>query len=162
MTSSTRVPAVIAALVTRFTAVLATADPPVAVRDGPKVTGEAGPLTLWVGVDDIDTATPIAANSEKQWMPGMSRVARTEELTVHCTIQAKSGGDDVPVLRASVASVLAACEDALAADPSLGNVLPGNRNVNVTGAEWRQYPAGAGMAVRVMFAISASAILGPP
>lgn len=160
--ATTRVPQMIAALVAAFTAApaLGAADPPVPVIDGPKVTGDTGPLALWVGVDDIATATPISANSEQQWMPGGGRRGRTEQLSVHCTIQAKSGSDDIAPLRAQAAAVLAAAEAVLRADPSLGGVLP-NQDAAVTGAEWRQYPTSPGMAVRVMFTISATVILGP-
>ena len=163
--ATSRIPDMIAALVAAFTADPALGaggipDPPVAVIDGPKVTGDTGPLALWVGVDEIDNPTPISANAEQQWMAGPGRRGRTEQLTVHCTIQAKSGSDDIAPLRAQAAAVLAAAEAALRADPSLGGVLR-NADAAVTGAEWRQYPGNPGMAVRVMFAISATAILGP-
>jgi hypothetical protein len=161
MAATSRVPLMIAALVARFAAdpAIGGADPPVIVVDGPKVTAETGALTLWVGVDAIDDATPIAANSEQQWMPGGGRRGRTEQLTVHCTIQAKSGSDEIAPLRAQAAGVLAAAEAALRAEPSLSGLLP-NQDAAVTGAEWRQYPTSPGMAVRVMFTVSATAILG--
>jgi hypothetical protein len=161
MPTTSRVPLMIAALVARFAAdpSIGAAVPPVTVVDGPKVTAETGALTLWVGVDAIDDATPIAANSEQQWMPGGGRRGRTEQMTVHCTIQAKSGSDEIAPLRAQAAAVLAAAEAALRTDPSLGGLLP-NQDAAVTGAEWRQYPTSPGMAVRVMFTVSATAILG--
>jgi hypothetical protein len=162
MAATSRIPQMIAALVTAFSTdpAIGGADPPVNVVDGPKVTAETGPLTLWVGVDAIDDATPIAANSEQQWMPGGGRRGRTEQLSVHCTVQAKSGSDEIAPLRAQAAGVLAAAESALRADPGLGGLLP-NQDAAVTGAEWRQYPLNPGMAVRVIFTISATAILGP-
>lgn len=156
------VPQMITALVAAFTAdpALGAGDPPpVRVADGPKVTGDTGPVALWIGVDDIATGQPIVANSEQQWMPGSGRRGRTEQLTVHCTIQAKSGSDDIAPLRAQAAAALAAVEDVLRTDPGLRGVLP-NQDAAVTGAEWRQFPISPGMAVRVMFTISATAILG--
>jgi hypothetical protein len=162
--TTTRVPQVLSYLVAAFTAApaLGGATPPVLVYDGPKVTGETGPLALWVGVDDIDTLTPVSANSEQEWMPGAGRAGRMEQLSVHCTLQAKSGSDDVPSLRARVADALAAVEGVLRADPSLGGTTPGVKNAGVTSAEWRQYPLPPGMAVRVMFTIGTSAIIGTP
>lgn len=162
MASTTRVPQMRAALIAAFTAApaLGAGDPPpVRVSGGAKVTADPGPLALWVGVDDIDTATPVAANSEQQWMPGGGRRGRTEQMAVHCTIQAKSGSDDLDPLYDQAAAVLAAVEAVLRADPSLGGVLPSG-DAAVTGAEWRQYPSSPGMAVRVMFTISGSVILG--
>jgi hypothetical protein len=163
MPATTRVPAMIAALVAAFgadPAIGAGDPPPVRVADGPKVSAETGGLTLWVGVEDIGDAAPAAAASEQQWMPGGGRRGRTEQLTVPCTIQAKSGSDDIAPLREQAADVLAAAEAVLRADPSLGGLLP-NQDAAVISAEWRQYPASPGMAVRVMFTISATAILGP-
>jgi hypothetical protein len=164
MATTTRVPQILAYLVAAFTAspALGAATPPVLVYDGPKVTGDTGTLALWVGVDDIDTATPISADSQQEWMPGAGRAGRTEQISVHCTLQAKSGSDDVPSLRAQVADALSAVEGVLRADPSLGGATPGVKNAGVTSAEWRQYPLPPGMAVRVMFTISASAIIGTP
>jgi hypothetical protein len=163
MPTTSRVPLMISALVARFTADpgIGAASPPVTVVDGPKVTAETGALALWVGVDEIDNPTPIAANAEQQWMTGMGRTNRTEQLSVHCTVQAKSGSDEIAPLRAQVAAILAAAEALLAADPGLGGLLTG-RDAGVTGAEWRQYPTSPGMAVRVMFTISATAIIGAP
>ena len=156
--ATSRIPQMITALVAAFTA--APALSAVTVIDGPKVTGDTGPLALWVGVDDISTASPVSANSEQQWMPGGGRRGRTEQMSVHCTIQAKSGSDDIAPLRTAAAGVLAAAEAVLRADPSLNGLLA-NQDAAVTGAEWRQYPAAPGMSVRVMFTISATAILGP-
>jgi hypothetical protein len=132
----------------------------VRVAAGPKVTGEAGVLTLWVGVDDLGNESPSAASSEQEWMPGLGRNGRTERMAVHCIIQARSGSDDIEPLFDQAADVLADVEDVLAADPSLG--IAGCKDAGVTGAEWRHYPASPGMAVRVMFTISASAIIGTP
>jgi len=163
MAATSRIPQMLAALVAAFSTdpLIGNASPPVNVVDGPKVTAEPGVLTLWVGVDEIDNSSPVAANAEQQWMPGGGRRGRTEQLSVHCTIQARSGSDEIAPLRTAVAGVLAAAEAALRKDPSLGGLLP-NQDAAVTGAEWRQYPTSPGMAVRVMFTISATAILGAP
>jgi hypothetical protein len=160
---STNVPAMIAALNAVFTAspLLGAASPPVTVTDSAKVTAEPGVLTLWVGVDDIDTPNPVAANADSQWQPGPGRRGRTEQLAVHCVIQAKSGSDEVAPLRIAVANVLTACETVLGADPTLGGLLR-NRDAAVTAAEWRVYPLTPGMAVRVMFTISATALITAP
>ena len=162
--ATSRIPAFIAALVAAFTAeptlgAGGITDPPVTVVDGPRITAETGTLTLWVGADQIDNPTPIAANNEQQWMAGGGRRGRVEQLAVHCTIQAKSGSDEIAPLRTRAANVLASVEAVLRADPGLSGLLP-NADAAVTSAEWRQYPGSPGMAVRVMFTISATAILG--
>jgi hypothetical protein len=157
--ASVRAPQMIAALVAAFQVApaLGAADPAVPVIKGAKVTGDPGPLALWVGVDSIDDGTPIAANDEQQWLPGLGRNGRNRQLAVHGVIQAKSGSDDIDPLLDAADGVLAAVEAVLAADPSLGGLLR-NKDALLTSAEWRQYPASPGMAVRVMFTISASAI----
>jgi hypothetical protein len=166
MTTS-RVPQVIDYLVTLFqdAATLGQATSPVNVLDGPVVTADPGPLTLWVGVDDIDPSNtgPLAASSSQQWQPGLGRADRTETLSVYCTAQAWSGSDDVRVLRVAACAISAAAEDLVRADPSLGGTLPGVTDAVVTAGELRQGPelsGGRGMAARVTFTIDATAIIG--
>lgn len=170
MSLTTRVPPAIAYLVATFTAAPTLGGPVVngnqtglvQVLDGPVVTADPGPLTLWVGVDDIASGAPAAASSVQQWQPGLGRTNRTEVLSIHHVAQAWSGSDDVAVLRAATAGIMAAVEDLVHADPSLGGTLRGAHSAVVSAAEWRQGPTQRGMAVRVMFSINATAITGAP
>jgi len=168
MTTTTRVPQVIDYLVGLFqgAATLGKAAPPVNVIDGPKVTADPGPLALWVGVDDIDAVTagalPAAAASAQQWQQGLGRSNRVETVEVPCTAQAWSGSDDVRVLRVAAAGIVSAVEDLLRGDPGLGGTTPGVKDAGVTGCDWQQGPTGRGMAVRAVFTIGATALIGTP
>lgn len=161
--TGTRVPAALSYLVSTFraAATLGQATPPVDVIDGPKVTADPGQLALWVGVDDIDPANApsLAASSQQQWTPGLGRNGRTETLSIPCTVQVWSGGDDIPSLRATAAGIVSAAETLVRSDPSLGGTLPGSHDAAVTSADWRQGPTGRGMAVRVTFTIDATALI---
>jgi len=165
MTTS-RIPAVIDYLVALFqgASTLGHASPPVNVIDGPAITADPGPLALWVGVSDIDAANgaPDAAAGRQEWA-GLGRMARKEELTVYCTAQAASGADDVRAMRVSCAAIVAACEDLVRGDASLGGVVSTPGNAAVTATAWRQGPqlsGQAGMAVRVTFEITAQPRIG--
>lgn len=164
--TTSRIPAVIDYLVSACTvaATLGAATPPVSVIDGPMVTADPGPLALWIGVDDIDPGTtqPAAASGTQDWA-GLGRMARNERLTIHCVAQAWSGNDDVRSLRVAAAGIVSAVEDLVRGDVSLGGTVSTPGNAGVTSAEWRQGPglvSTRGMAVRVMFEITAQARIG--
>lgn len=166
MTTTSRVPEVISYLVASFqaAATLGKATPPVTVIDGPEINADPGPLALWVGVDDIDAvaagALPAAATTTQEWMPGLGRNGRTESLSIPCVAQAAAGDDDVASLRTAAAGIFAAVQGLVDADPSLGGAIPGSRDAGVTEGEWRQGPTVTyGMAVRVVFTVSATALL---
>jgi hypothetical protein len=134
------------------------------VIDGPAVNADPGPLTLWVGVGDIDpgTGAPETANGSQAWA-GLGRMARNEDLTIFCTAQAWSGSDDVRTLRLAAAAVVAAVEDLVRGDASLGGVVSTPGNAAVTATQWRQGPSlsgDRGMAVRITFEITAQARIG--
>jgi len=163
--TTSRVPAVIDYLVTTFqaAATLGQATPPVTVIDGPAVTADPGPLALWVGADDIESATPAAADSTQDWA-ALGHQARNEQLAIHCTAQAWSGDDDVRSLRLAAAAIVSAVEDLVRNDSSLGGTVSIPGNAAVTSAQWLQGPALAGqnrgMAARVSFDITAKARIG--
>ena len=155
----TAVPAAIDYLVALFAASseLGQAPQPVTVIDGPKVTADPGPLALWVGVDDIETAAPAAASST-QTREGLGH-RPVEDFSVPCVAQAKSGSDDVRSLRVLAAGIVTAVETAVAGDRKLGGTVslatPGGN------AEWRQGPVASGVAVRVAFTIDCKALPEP-
>jgi hypothetical protein len=165
MTTS-RIPAVIDYLVNLFTAAstLGAATPPVSVIDGPQVNADPGPLALWVGVQNVDAGETVAdtASSVQTWA-GLGRMARNEELTVYCVAQAWSGSDDVRPLRLQAAAMVAACEDLVRNDASLGGIVSTPGNAAVTNQQWQQGPGlsgDRGMAVRITFEITAQARIG--
>lgn len=162
MTTS-RVPQVIDYLVVTFQAAttLGQAVPPVAVYDGPMVTADPGPLALWVGCDNIDPGGPPpgAASSSQAWA-ALGHQARNEDLAIHCTAQVWSGNDDVRSLRVAAAAIVAAVEDLVRNDASLGGTVSTPGNAAVSSGDWRQGPTARGMAVRVVFGITAKARIG--
>lgn len=156
MTTS-RVPALIDYLVATFQAAptLGQASPQVNVIDGPAVTADMGPLTLWVGADDISQAVPVAARSTQsrgQPFADLGGQSRNEVISVPCVAQAQGATDDVRTLRVAAAGIMAAVDALVRTDPQLGGTvittMPG-----VASAEWRQGLTERGMAAQVMFTI---------
>lgn len=162
MTTS-RVPAVIDYLVTLFSAAatLGQATPPVTVIDGPDPAADPGTLTLWVGVDDIASPEPQAADSAQSWA-GLGHQARNEQVTVFCVAQAWSGDDNVRAMRLAVAGIVSAAEDLVRNDASLGGTVSTPGNAAVTAIRWQQGPGvtGGRMGARATFEITAQARIG--
>src|SRR5260221_2497755 len=137
-TITSRGPALIDYLVTLFTnaATLGAAAAPgtVAIYDGPVTTGLDSPLKLYVGCTDPDnTAGKNAYDSNQTWA-ALGRLARDEDLTIHCCAEAWSGVDDVKTVRTSCTAITSAVEVLMQADTSQfgGNILfpnPGITNI---------------------------------
>jgi hypothetical protein len=148
-----RVPFVMDYLVTLFTgaATLGQATPPVAVYDGPVVTGDAPGLILWIGMDDPDSDTaPVSAHSDRQWA-GLG--GQSETITVNCVAESWSGNDSVSAARQSVYGIVAAVEALVRADATQfgGNGL--TADPGVTGSDLRQNDTQQGGQARVVFSI---------
>ena len=115
---TSQVPAVLAYLVGLFTAALGAGSPAVSVYDGPATTADAPGLVLWVGLDDPDSDTaPLAAESERTY--GTSLAGAGETITIHCTAEAWTGQDSIPVARASAYGIASAVDTLLRADRGL-------------------------------------------
>jgi hypothetical protein len=137
-TITSRGPVLIDYLVTLFTsaATLGAAAPPgtVAIYDGPVTTGLDSPLKLYVGwTDPDDTGAENAYDSNQTWA-ALGRLARNEDLTIHCCAEAWSGIDDVKTVRTSCTAITSAVEVLMQSDSSQfgGNVLypnPGITNI---------------------------------
>lgn len=153
MTVTSRVPALLAYLVTLFTndATIGQATPPVTVFDGPAATLLDAPLKLYVGLSDPDNeAAELAADSQQSWA-ALGRRGRDEITTIHCCAEAWSGVDDVATLRTAAAGIVAAVEVLMQADATQfgGNALfpdPG-----ITALAWLQNSTANGVIVRVQF-----------
>jgi hypothetical protein len=148
-----KVPAALAYLVDTFAAAatLGTATPPVTVYDGPKATGEAATLILWVGLDDPDSdSAPLAAASDRQWA-GLG--GQSETITIYCAAEAWSGADDIRAVRAAAYQIVAAAETLVRADATGfgGNGL--TADPGVTASELRQNDTDRGAQARVTFQI---------
>jgi hypothetical protein len=163
MTTS-RIPQVIDYLYNLFSGASTLTSLGVTVLDGPQVNADPGPLALWIGVQNVDAGETVAdaATSSQAWA-GLGHMARNEELTIFCVVQAKSGSDDVRPLRLQAAAVVSACEDLVRNDASLGGVVSTPGNAAVTNQVWQQGPGlsgDLGMAVRITFEITAQARIG--
>jgi hypothetical protein len=136
-TITSRVPALTDYLVNLFAnaATLGQASPPVTIYDGPPTTELDPPLKLYVGwTDPDDTSGEPGSESTQEWA-ALGRLARNEQVTIHCCAEAWSGIDDIKAMRTACTGITAAVETLLQADTSQfgGNVLfpdPGITNIS--------------------------------
>ncbi len=163
LTGTSRVPDVIDYLVAAFTAAatLGAATPPVAVYDGPIATRAPEQLILWVGLRDPDSEEMETGAESTQEMVGQGGVHRNEHLTIPCAAESWSGGTDIRTERLAAYAIVAAVEDLLRRDASLGGLVlfvdPG-----VTDSELTQNNTNTGAIARVAFNITAKARIGGP
>lgn len=137
VTVTSRGPAMLTYLVSLFTnaATIGQATPPVTVYDGPAVTEYDAPLKLYVGLNDPDAGAGENAYDSTQEWAALGRMARNENLVIHCCSEAWSGSDDIAAIRDSCTAITAAVEVLMQSDTSQfgGNVLypnPGMTNVS--------------------------------
>jgi hypothetical protein len=112
VTVTSRVPALIDYLVNYFTtaATLGAATPAVTVFDGPPTTALDAPLKVYVGLTDPDNpAAEPAADFVQDWA-AIGRLARQEDITIHCCAEAWAGTDDARTVRLAVFGITAAVE----------------------------------------------------
>lgn len=118
MTAVSAVPALLDALVALFAAAL----PNVTVFDGPGLTDHTAGDYLFVGVADPDSdAGESAVETTVEW-GGLGSRLRHEQITVRCAAVSWSGDEDVHARRVAAYATFAAVEQALTADPSVGDV----------------------------------------
>jgi hypothetical protein len=122
MTTTSRVPDVIDALVALFAAAPGLAG--VKVLDGPVVTGSPLKDVVFVGYDgDPDEDGGLAVEFSQEWA-SIGQRARDETFTVTCAVLAWRGSTAVRPVRVRAFALLAAVEDALRAAPDLGQPPP--------------------------------------
>jgi hypothetical protein len=160
MTSA--IPDAINYLVDTFTAdaTLGTANPPVLILDGPDISQQYSPLTLWIGLqnpDDLAGNPQLSAQGNQQWA-ALGNRARYETFSVYCVAEAWSGVNDSRTARTSAFSITAAVETLVRTNASLGGsilvVLPG-----VDQHMLRQGNSSKGAVARVSFVITCKARL---
>lgn len=140
MTTS-RVPAVIDALVTTLTAAL----PNVTVIDGPLVTVPSGDYLTVGWTPDGDTTTGVQDRAPS------GGHARTEHIEVPCYCDSFSGSTAVSARRTAAFTLMAAAETALNADQTLGGVVSAPGYAQLGAYTERQEQTDAGVAVGVVF-----------
>lgn len=149
MTTTSRVPAVIDALVALFRAAPALAG--VKVVDGPSVTGSPLPEAVYVGYDGDPDNDGQAVDFAQEWA-SIGQRAKNETFTVTCAVGVWRGSTGVRPARTRAFEVLAAVEGALRADPSLG--LPPPSTVAFASGSMAQVQGTSGMGVRIAFQIA--------
>jgi hypothetical protein len=119
----------------------------VTVNDGPFVTVPDGDyLTVgWTPEGDL--------TSGQQTWAGLGNKARDEQIDIPCYCDSYSGSTDVPCRRTAAFALLAAAENAVRADPTLGGVVPSPGWCQVGSYSERQEQTEAGLAVGVVFHI---------
>jgi len=145
--ATSAVPDVIDALVAAFDAVVET------VYDGPQVTKSYPKQFVAVGWDGEEGGGGEAATFSQRWGPLGAR-RREEDGTITCAAVAWSGDTKTPAVRnrrEEAFALLAACENALRADPPLGATV---RWGEVAGGSLIQEQTGEGVRVRVPFTVS--------
>lgn len=121
MTATSRAPVVIDALVGLFDA-----DPVldgVKVVDGPIVTNDPLPEAVFVGYDGNPEGDGEAVDFRQEWA-SIGQRAKDETFTVTCAVVVWRGSTEVKPIRDRAFALLAAIENSLRADPSLGQPPP--------------------------------------
>lgn len=151
---SSTVPAVLAAIVTAFKDSPGLAAP-VAVRDGPVVTGSNARdavIVGWTGAENDDLAV------EGQDVPeGLSGEPDREQYTVRCAAMSLDGGGDVARARTRAYELLAACGAAIYADRRLGGIV---MRATMGASSLRQLADEKGLTAIVEFMIDVDAYSG--
>lgn len=148
---------VIAALVTTFDGITGFALPATAtaadavVFDGPLPTESRPFRFVLVGStgeddDDFTTDDEVSAMGPGNW--------HEETGSVACSAWAWSGSGDIAALRAQALDLYEACRDAVAANRTLGGVLPVNGLAQVTAGRGRQVQTSNGPLCRVVFTVT--------
>lgn len=122
MTTTSRAPAVIDALVALFEN--AAALDGVKVIDGPVVTNDPLHKAVFVGYDgDPEVDGGEAVTFSQDWA-SIGQKAKDETFTVTCAVAVWKGSTKVKPVRDLAYALLAAVENTLRADPSLGQPPP--------------------------------------
>lgn len=124
---------------------------------GPRNRSNTPKKYLLVGVDGIDELE--AGMRSTQSPSSLSGPWRDETGEVDCTAIAWTGGDDLEQIRADVDAIVAACEAALNADPTLGGLLSLTGFAEVTSLDVRETRTSKGPYVEAVFTTSYSTVL---
>lgn len=141
MTTTSRIPAVIDALVSTLTAAL----PNVSVFDGPFIDTPDGDYVTVGWTPDGETTT-----GSQVWA-GLGAKARDETIDVPCYCDSFSGSTTVSTRRNAAFALLSAAENAVRSDPTLGGAVLNPGWAEIGSYSERQEQTDAGVAVGVVF-----------
>lgn len=145
--ATTKIGTVIDALVALFDAALAD----VTVYDGSIPSMSFDPDWLIVGGDGQIAEEETAAGTQQRWN-GLGARTRDETITVTCAAGASSGATLFKPVRDRALATLAAAEQALRNDPSLGNITQGA--AEMSSADLRYYGNERGVAAACLFTVN--------
>ena len=154
MTYSSSVPAAITALLAAFnaSAALGAAAVPVAVRDGPQLTGASAVEAVAVGYAGDQNQGPVVTGTVTA--EGLGAGPDRERYNVTCAAEVIDPGGSIAAARARAYALHAACGAAITADRTLGrvvlNAVPG------LGSLTQQQTTGGALA-RVVFPVQIDA-----
>ncbi|MFD9943199.1 hypothetical protein ACFWYW_14600 [Nonomuraea sp. NPDC059023] len=140
-----RVPAVLDALVARFT----TALPSTPVMDGPQVTDDVLLDVVHVGWDGDDDG--LAAETTQEWS-GLGGAHKTEQILITCAIVCWDGRTSARAVRQRAYALFAAVEAALRSNPGLG--LPPPTIAAITTGRLHQEQTDDGALARLPFTVA--------
>ena len=140
MTTS-RIPAVIDALVSTLTSALSG----VTVVDGPLINVPDGDYLTVGWTPDGETTS-----GQQDWA-GLGNRARNEQIDVPCYCDSFSGSTAVSARRTAAFTLMAAAENAVRNDPTLGGAIPNPGWAQIGAYTERQEQTDAGLAVGVVF-----------
>ena len=151
MTYASSVPAVIDALVMRFTGWPTLGLSGVAVRDGPQLVQESGLEAVAVGYTGNQGEDVVTGTAAPE---GLGGVPDRERYAVLCAVEVIDPGGDLPATRARAYDLLAMCGQAIEADHTLSRVVL--RASTGMGALQQQQQE-AGVLARVVFPVNVDA-----
>ncbi len=155
--ATSQIPAALDRLVSIFTsaATIGAATPKIAVYDGPKLTQADDQQVLWVGLSDPDADTADTAAESTQSFPGIGSRQRDELAIIYCVAESWSGDSNVGIspMRVQAYGIVAAVENIVRADATLGGLFPSAGWAEVDGLQLRQNQTDIGAVARVAFHI---------
>ncbi|MGW0805950.1 hypothetical protein [Nonomuraea sp. NPDC002799] len=149
MTATSRVPAAIDNLMALLAAAPALAG--VKVIDGPLVTNDPLKEAVYVGYDGAADGEGQAVEFTQTWA-AIGQRAKGETFTLTCAVAVWRGGTKVRPVRVRAFELLAAVEDAVREDPSLG--LPPPTVVAFASGSLMQSQRNSGMECRIPFQVA--------
>lgn len=126
----------------------------VKVYDGPVTTQEDAKQILWIGMDDPDSPTAPIGGEFSQQFPGLGTRQRDDDGMIHCVAECWSGSSDVRSVRVEAFAIVAAVENLIRADATLGGTLSAVAGwAQVLSGQLRQNNTQEGAVARVAFQV---------
>jgi hypothetical protein len=128
------------------------------IQDGPPTSSLAGlPKVLVIGGEWLPSDVSRAGASSTQ-EPSMGNASRNETMSISCSAFSQSGDTDMAARRAETFAIVAAVENLLVADRTMGGLTYGDARVGSYDA-YRPLQNERGGAAIVDFTITATALL---